>query len=236
VRPHGFDPHKRYPVLLHVYGGPTARMVHATARAYLMDQFYADTGFVVVLIDGRGTPNQGRAWSRAVLRDLISVPLGDQVDVLHALGARHPELDLGRVGIFGWSFGGYLSAMAVLLRPDVFRCAIAGAPVTDWSYYDTAYTERYMKQPSENPDGYKKTSAMTYAADLARPLLVIHGLTDDNVHLANSLALVQAIVAGGHRADFVPLSSTHMVPDPKIRFAREKLQIDFFREHLGPPP
>jgi dipeptidyl-peptidase-4 len=236
VRPRDFDPAKKYPVLLHVYGGPTARVVNAAARAYLMDQFYANAGFVVVLIDNRGTPNQGRAWSRAVLRDLITIPLTDQVDVLHALGGEHAELDLSRVGIFGWSFGGYLSAMAVLMRPDVFRCGIAGAPVTDWSLYDTAYTERYMKQPSENADGYAKTSAMTYAAKLERPLLVIHGLTDDNVHLANSLALVQAIVAGGHRADFVPLSSTHMVPDPKVRFAQEKLQIDFFREHLGPPP
>src|SRR5262249_60599746 len=118
--------------------------------------------------------------------------------------------------------------------PDVFRCGIAGAPVTDWGFYDTAYTERYMKQPSENPDGYRATSAITHAGALSRPLLLIHGLTDDNVHVANSVALVQAIVAAGKRADFVPLSSTHMVPDPKIRFAHEKLQVDFFREHLGP--
>jgi dipeptidyl-peptidase-4 len=234
LRPRAYDPARRYPVLLHVYGGPHARMVFAHANAYLLDQFYADAGFVVVRIDGRGTPNQGRAWERVLVRDLISIPLADQVDVLHALGAKHPELDLTRVGIYGWSFGGYLSVMAVLRRPDVFRCGIAGAPVTDWSLYDTAYTERYMKQPSENPDGYKSTSAMTYAAELSRPLLIIHGLTDDNVHLANSLALVQAIVAAGKRADFVPMSSTHMVPDPKIRFAQEKLQIDFFREHLGP--
>jgi dipeptidyl-peptidase-4 len=235
VRPRSFDATRKYPVLLHVYGGPGARMVHAGARAYLMEQWYADAGFVVVLIDGRGTPNQGRAWSRAVLRDLISVPLADQVDVLRALGAEHAELDLRRVGVYGWSFGGYLSAMATLLRPDVFACGIAGAPVTDWSYYDTVYTERYMKQPSENPDGYKLTSAVEHAAKLERPLLIVHGLTDDNVHLANSLALVQAIVAAGKLADFVPTSSTHMVPDPKVRFALEKMQIDFFRAHLGPP-
>ena len=223
-------------MLLKVYGGPHAQMVDAARDGYVMDQWYADAGFIVVRSDGRGTPNRGAKWERAISEDLITVPLADQVDVLRALGGKHAELDLSRVGIFGWSFGGYLSAMAVLMRPDVFRCAIAGAPVTDWSLYDTAYTERYMKQPSENADGYAKTSAMTYAAKLERPLLVIHGLTDDNVHLANSIALVQAIVAGGHRADFVPLSSTHMVPDPKIRFAQEKLQIDFFREHLGPPP
>jgi dipeptidyl-peptidase-4 len=234
TRPRAFDAARRYPVLLHVYGGPGARMVVASPHDYLMDQWYADAGFIVVRIDGRGTPNQGRAWSRAVLRDLITVPLADQVDGLSALGARHPELDLGRVGIYGWSFGGYLAAMAVLLRPDIFRCAVAGAPVTDWSLYDTAYTERYMKQPSENPEGYAATSALTHAGKLSRPLLVIHGLTDDNVYVAHSLALVQALFAAGKRADFVPLSSTHMVPDPKILLAREKLQIDFFREHLGP--
>ena len=235
IRPRAFDPSKKYPVLLHVYGGPSARVVWSAARAYLMDQWMADGGFVVVLIDGRGTPNQGRAWSRAVLRDLITVPLTDQVDVLRALAATHKELDLSRVGIYGWSFGGYLSAMAVLLRPDVFACGIAGAPVTDWSLYDTAYTERYMKQPSENPAGYESTSAITHAAALSRPLLVIHGLTDDNVHLANSLALIQAVFAAGKRIDFVPLTSTHMVPDPKVVFAQQKLQIDFFRQHLGPP-
>jgi dipeptidyl-peptidase-4 len=233
IRPRAFDPSRRYPVLLHVYGGPTARMVSVSPREYAMDQWYADAGFVVVRIDGRGTPNQGRAWSRAVLRDLVTVPLADQVDVLAALGARHAELDLSRVGVFGWSFGGYLATMAVLLRPDVFRCAIAGAPVTDWKLYDSAYTERYMKQPSENAAGYTATSAITHAAELARPLLIIHGITDDNVHVAHSYALVEALFAAGKRADFVPLSSTHMVPDPKILLARETLQIDFFREHLG---
>jgi dipeptidyl-peptidase-4 len=233
IRPRAFDARRRYPVLLHVYGGPTARMVWHNARAYLMDQWYADAGFVVVRIDGRGTPNQGRAWSRAVLRDLITVPLADQVDVLHALAARHPELDLTRVGIYGWSFGGYLSAMATLLRPDVFACGIAGAPVTDWSLYDSAYTERYMKQPADNAAGYQLTSAVANAAKLARPLLIIHGIADDNVHLANSLALVQALFVAGKRAEFVPLATTHMVPDPAIALAQERLQVEFFQQHLG---
>jgi dipeptidyl-peptidase 4 len=233
VRPRDFDAARRYPVLLHVYGGPGAQMVWSSPRAYLMDQWYADAGFVVVCIDGRGTPNQGRAWSRWLLRDLVSIPLADQVDVLRALAARHGELDLERVGIYGWSFGGYLSTMAVLLRPEVFRCAIAGAPVTDWSLYDTAYTERYMKQPSENAAGYASTSATAHAAGLRRPLLVLHGLTDDNVHLANSLSLLEALFAAGKRAEFVPLTSTHMVPDPKVLLARETIQLDFFRKHLA---
>jgi dipeptidyl-peptidase-4 len=180
-------------------------------------------------------PGRGRAWERAVLGDLVTIPLEDQVGALQALGTRHPELDLSRAGVFGWSFGGYMAAMAVLLRPDVFKAAVAGAPVTDWSLYDTAYTERYMKTPEQNPDGYRATSALTHAAKLARPLLLIHGLTDDNVHLAHTLALVEALYIAAKRAEVITLSATHMVPDPKLNLAREQVQVEFFRQHLGTP-
>src|SRR5262249_27202335 len=148
----------------------------------VMDQWYADAGFIVVRSDNRGTPSRGRAWERAILKDLITVPLGDQVAALQAVAARHHELDMSRVGVFGWSFGGYFAALAVMLRPDVFHAAVAGAPVTDWKLYDTAYTERYMRLPEHNAAGYEQTSALTHAAKLTRPLLIIHGITDDNVH------------------------------------------------------
>ncbi len=236
TRPHSFDPHKRYPVLLKVYGGPHATVVTSARDAYVMDQWYADAGFIVVRSDNRGTPYRGRAWERAILRDLITVPMEDQVGALQALGARYPELDMSRVGIFGWSFGGYMAAMGVLLRPDVFRAAVAGAPVTDWALYDTAYTERYMKTPQDNPDGYKSTSALTHAAELTRPLLIIHGITDDNVHFAHTLALIEDLYVAGKTAEVVTLSATHMVPDPKLNLARELVQVRFFRNHLGPPP
>ena len=235
TRPRAFDRAVRYPVLLKVYGGPHAQMVLAARDSFVMDQWYADAGFIVVRTDNRGTPSRGRAWERAVLRDLITVPLEDQVGALQALGERHPELDLERVGVFGWSFGGYLSAMAALLRPDVFKAAVAGAPVTDWALYDTAYTERYMKTPQANPAGYEATSALTHAAKLARPLLVIHGITDDNVHFAHTLALIEKLYVAGKRAEVITLSATHMVPDPKLNLAREQVQVDFFRQHLGPP-
>jgi len=235
TRPRGFDPARRYPVLLKVYAGPHVVQVHDALDNYVMDQWYADAGFIVVRADGRGTPNRGRAWERAILKDLITVPLADQVAALQAVGARHHELDLARVGVFGWSFGGYFSALAVLLRPDVFKAAVAGAPVTDWSLYDTAYTERYMKTPQENREGYKSTSALTHAAKLARPLLVIHGITDDNVHFAHTLALIEALYVAGKRAEVITLSSTHMVPDPKLNLAREQVQVDFFRQHLAAP-
>jgi dipeptidyl-peptidase-4 len=233
TRPRAFDRTRRYPVLLKVYGGPHALTVLAARDSYVMDQWYADAGFIVVRSDNRGTPNRGRAWERVVLKDLITAPLEDQVGALQALGARYPELDLARAGIFGWSFGGYFAAMGVLLRPDVFKAAVAGAPVTDWSLYDTAYTERYMKTPEENPGGYRQTSALTHAAKLARPLLLIHGLTDDNVHFAHTLALIESLYLAAKRAEVITLSATHMVPDPKLNLAREQVQIEFFRQHLG---
>ena len=235
TRPRAFDAGRRYPVLLKVYAGPHSVMVEDALDAYVMDQWYADAGFIVVRADGRGTPNRGRAWERAILKDLITIPLTDQVAALQAVGARHHELDLARVGVFGWSFGGYFSTLALLLRPDVFKAAVAGAPVTDWRLYDTAYTERYMKTPLANPEGYASTSALTHAAKLERPLLIIHGVTDDNVHYAHTLSLVEALYVAGKRAEVITLSATHMVPDPKLNLAREQVQVDFFRQHLGAP-
>lgn len=233
TRPRAFDKKQKYPVLLSVYGGPHAKTVQDARDEYLMDQWYADAGFIVVRTDGRGTPDRGRDYERAILRDLVTVPMNDQIGALKKLARKNPELDLGRVGIFGWSFGGYMSAMAALMHPEVFAAGVAGAPVTDWQLYDTAYTERYMKQPKDNPEGYKRTSAMTYADRLEVPLLIIHGITDDNVHFAHSLALIEELYAAGKNAEVVTLSATHMVPDPKLVVAREKVQINFFRKHLA---
>ena len=232
VRPRDFDRTRRYPVLVHVYAGPTSLMVTRTPTSYLLDQWYADAGFVVVAIDGRGTPARGHDWLRAVHKDLIAVALTDQVDALKALGARYPELDLARVGMYGWSFGGYASAMAVLLRPDVYRAAVAGAPVTDWALYDTFYTERYMQTPQENPEGYARSSAIARAAELTRPLLVVHGTNDDNVHFANSLGLVQALFRAGKDFELLPVAATHMTPDPEVALALHRKTLAFFRDHL----
>jgi dipeptidyl-peptidase-4 len=233
TRPRDFDPQRRYPVLLRVYAGPHAQLVLDSKNAYLLDQFYADAGFIVLRIEGRGTPNRGHSFERAILKDLISVALSDQARGLQALFAKHHELDSTRVGIFGWSFGGYFSTMALLLRPDLFHAAVAGAPVTDWALYDTAYTERYMRTPQDNPDGYAHTSALTHASKLSRPLLLIHGVTDDNVHFAHALALIEALYAQAKAIEVVALASTHMVVDPRQSVAREKLQVEFFRKHLG---
>ncbi len=237
IRPRNFDPHLRYPVVVSVYGGPGVRTVRAVRGYYLREQWIADHGFIVVSADGRGTPGRGRAWERATKGDLIDIPLADQIAALRALGAEHPEMDLSRVGIYGWSFGGYFSAMAVLRRPDVFAVAVAGAPVTDWRDYDTHYTERYMGLPDDNRAGYGRTSLLTYAAHLARPLLLIHGTTDDNVYLVNSMALADALLRAGRPFDFLPLNGfTHMVHDAAVALALDERIAGFLTDHLKAPP
>ncbi len=240
VRPRNFDPAatRKYPVIVDVYGGPSHQQVTASMRTYLLDQWLADQGFIVVAIDGRGTPGRGRDWERAIAGHLGSVPLDDQVEALRMLGAKHPEMDLDRVGITGWSFGGYLSALAVLRRPDVFKAAVAGAPVTDWLDYDTCYTERYLGVPGAGrwPDAYAEGSLLTYAKDLSRPLLLIHGTADDNVYFRHSLKLIEALFRAGKQAEFLPLSSfTHMVPDPVVRTRLEERIAQYFHTHLAQP-
>ena len=233
VRPRDFAKDRRYPVLVSVYGGPGAQTVRADRASYLLHQWRADHGFVVVSIDGRGTPGRGRDWARATKHDLIGVPLEDQVQALGALGATYPELDLGRVGISGWSFGGYFSAMGVLRQPEVFRAGVAGAPVVSWEDYDTHYTERYMGLPAENPKGYGAANVLTYAERLARPLLVIHGTADDNVYPLHSLKLVDALFRSGKPVEFLPLVGfTHMVPEPAARRRLEERIVSFFDRHL----
>ncbi|MEU9888259.1 prolyl oligopeptidase family serine peptidase [Sphaerisporangium sp. NPDC051011] len=226
---------RRLPVLMDPYGGPHAQRVLSAARAYLEPQWFADQGFAVVIADGRGTPGRGPAFERAVLHDLATPVLDDQVDALRAAAQLHPDdLDLSRVGIKGWSFGGFLAALAVLRRPDVFHAAIAGAPVTDWRLYDTGYTERYLGHPDELPDVYDRSSLMADAEKLERPLLLIHGLADDNVVAAHTLRLSSALLAAGRPHTVLPLSGvTHMTPQEVVAENLLLLQVEFLRRSLG---
>ena len=202
----------------------------------LIDQWLADQGFVVLSVDNRGTPGRGRDWERAVSKHFGSVPLDDQVAGLKALGHCFREMDLDRVGIEGWSFGGYLSALAVLRRPDVFHAAVAGAPVVDWLDYDTHYTERYLGLPDKDAGAYKEASLLTYAAELRRPLLLVHGTADDNVYFRHTLRLVDALFRAGKEFEVLPLSGlTHMVPDPVVMQREYGRFAEFFHKHLGKP-
>jgi dipeptidyl-peptidase-4 len=236
VRPHGFEPGKRYPVILHVYGGPTAQQVTTSMGSRLIDQWLADQGFIVVSLDNRGTPHRGHDWEHAVYKHFGSVPLDDQVAGLEALGKRFPEMDLARVGVYGWSFGGYLSGLAVLRRPDVFKAAAAGAPVVDWLDYDTHYTERYLGLPEKDPEAYREASLLTYAAGLKQPLLLVHGTADDNVYFRHTLKLCDALFRAGKEFEVLPLSGlTHMVPDPVVMERLYGRFASFFGQHLGKP-
>lgn len=242
VRPAGDGP---WPVLLLPYGGPHAQRVLRSSAAFLTAQWFADHGFAVLVADGRGTPGRGPAFEREVAGDLAGPPLQDQVDALHAAAAHEPRLDLSRVGISGWSFGGYLAALAVLRRPDVFQAAVAGAPVTQWGLYDTHYTERYLGDPATNADAYARSDLVDADGQLLGPvdppdadrpprLLIIHGLADDNVVAAHSLRLSAALLAAGRPHQFLPLSGvTHMTPQEIVAERLLLSQLRFLQESLG---
>jgi dipeptidyl-peptidase-4 len=236
--PTGHEPGTRLPVLMDPYGGPHAQRVVAARNAHLTSQWLADQGFAVVVVDGRGTPGLGPEFERAVHGDLAAPVLEDQVDALHAVAEEHPDLDLSRVGIRGWSFGGFLAALAVLRRPDVFHAAVAGAPVTDWALYDTHYTERYLGRPDTDPDAYARSSLFgditADAEKLERPLLLVHGLADDNVVVAHTLRLSSALLAAGRPHSVLPLSGvTHMTPQEVVAENLLLLQVRFLKEALA---
>jgi dipeptidyl-peptidase 4 len=231
------QPGERLPVLLDPYAGPHAQRVVASRNAHTTSQWFANQGYAVVVIDGRGTPGVGPVFERALFRDLATVILDDQIDGLHDVAARNPELDLTRVAIRGWSFGGYLAALAVLRRPDVFHAAIAGAPVTDWRLYDTAYSERYLGNPTVDAGPYDVSSLLLDAPKLIRPLQLIHGLADDNVVAAHTLQLSSALLAAGRPHEVLPLTGvTHMTPQEEVAENLLLLQVDFLRRALATTP
>ena len=234
--PHDLPDDASLPVLLDPYGGPHAQRVVQRHGAYLTSQWFADQGFAVVVVDGRGTPGRGTDWERAIHLDFAGPVLEDQLDGLNALAEIEPRLDLTRVGIRGWSFGGYLAALAVLRRPDAFHAASAGAPVTDWRLYDTFYTERYLGLPDDpaDPGVYERSSLLGDAANLERPLLLVHGLADDNVVAAHTLQLSTALLAHGRPHQVLPLTGvTHMSSNEDVEANLLLLELDFLRRALG---
>jgi len=232
--PTGHAPGTKLPVLLDPYGGPHALRVLAARRIWLEPQWWADQGFAVLVADGRGTPGRDPGWERSIHLDVAGPVLEDQVDALHAAAELEPDVDLTRVAIRGWSFGGYLAALAVLRRPDVFHAAVAGAPSASWVHYDTHYTERYLGTPQDNPEVYARTSLLDDAASLTRPLLLIHGLADDNVVAAHTLLLSQRLTEAGRPHSVLPLTGvTHMTPQEEVAENLLLLQLDFLRSALA---
>jgi dipeptidyl-peptidase-4 len=231
--PTDFQGDRMLPVLLDPYGGPHAQRVLKQHNPHLVSQWFADQGFVVLVTDGRGTPGRGPRWERQVWGDLATPVLEDQLAALDDAAIQFGVLDLDRVAIRGWSFGGYLAALAVLRRPDRFHAAIAGAPVTTWRLYDTHYTERYLGHPGMHPKHYVDTDLTAEAHKLVRPLLLIHGLVDDNVVAAHTLRMSTALLAAGAPHQVLPLSGvTHMTPQLSVAENLLRLQLEFLRSSL----
>jgi dipeptidyl-peptidase-4 len=241
VRPRDFRPGVRYAVVDAAYAGPHHLTVQRSALTFVRAQWMADaTSAIVVSIDVRGTPGRGRDWERAIAKELGRVPLEGHIAALRELGAKYPEMDLGRVGVYGWSFGGYFAALAVLARPDVYRVGVAGAPPADWRDYDTAYTERYLGLPEDNAEAYDAASLLTYArkaagASAPPPLCILHGTADDNVWFTNSLKLADALARARRPFELVPLGgTTHMLLDAELSEAAWLRTAEVLRRGLEP--
>lgn len=234
IAPNNYQ-NQKLPVVLSPYSGPHAQRVINSASGYLTEQFLAEQGFLVVVIDSRGTPGRGKEFAQSISSNWAQKVLNDQINGLEELAKNHKwNFDLNQIGIKGWSFGGYLAALAVLERSDFFKAAIAGAPVTDWRWYDTAYSERYLGLPEENANAYEENSLLNKVSGLESPLLLIHGLADDNVLAMHSLQLSAALFAKGKRHNFLSLTGvSHMTQGAGTLENLLKLEVDFFKQHLN---
>ena len=232
LKPANFDPSKKYPVFFDVYGGPGTQAVRNSWPGTLQ-QWYASEGFIVIQADNRGSSGRGTAFKHAVYRQLGKWEVNDYVEVAKYLSTL-PYVNAERIGMWGWSYGGYMSALTMLLGADYFHAAVAIAPVTEWTMYDTIYTERYMQTPEMNPDGYKVGSCLEHADKLAGKLLVIHGGLDDNVHLQNTLRFVDRLEEAGKQFDMriYPNGDHGVAGGFKSRLGLFQYYMDFMKEHL----
>jgi dipeptidyl-peptidase 4 len=225
----------RLAVLLDPYSGPGMQKVTAEQSALsFISQWFAEQGFAVLVTDGRGTPGRGPDWEREIYGDIFGPVLEDQVTALAEAARQRPELDLDRVGIQGWSFSGALAALAVMRRPDVFHAAVAGAAVSDQRMYDTYWRERFLGHPGHYPERYDACSLLLEAPKLTRPLLLIHGLADDNVFPANTLRLSAALLAAARPHEVLLLTGvTHHARDETTFENLLWHQVRFLQRHLG---
>ncbi len=195
IKPKNFDPNKKYPVLMHQYSGPGSQQVDNAWNSsddyfhYMLTQ----EGYIIVTVDGRGTGYKGAEFKKCTYKELGKYEVEDQIDAAKVIG-NYPYVDKSRIGIWGWSYGGFMSTNCILKGNDVFSFAIAVAPVTSWRLYDTIYTERFMQTPQENPSGYDQNSPLFFAKNLKGNYMVIHGTADDNVHVQNTMLMVEALI------------------------------------------
>ena len=233
VKPVNFNPQKKYPVLVDVYGGPHVQIIqNRFGETSLLDEFLAERGYIIWSLDNRGSWGRGHAWETPIFENMGQHELDDQlagVDYLKSLA----YVDASRIGIFGWSYGGYMTLYSLTHAPGVFKCGIAGAPVTDWKFYDSIYTERYMRTPQENPAGYKTSSPLEAAGHLRAKLLLIHGTSDDNVHMQNSMQFDEALIKAGMPFDlYIQPGERHGFGKKDSRLYLEKRLAQFIQANL----
>jgi dipeptidyl-peptidase-4 len=233
VRPLNFDPTKKYPVIVYVYGGPHAQMVKKSwTRNDLYLRWLTDQGYIVFSLDGRGSFGRGKAWEEPLLKRMGKIELEDQVvgvDYLKTLSF----VDADRIGIWGWSYGGYMTLEALFNRGDVFKAGVAVAPVTDWRLYDSIYTERYMKLPRDNEEGYQASAPLTNVDGLTGRLLLMHGDADDNVHMQNAVTLVRKLIDAGKDFDYMVYpQKEHGISGTADRLFLYRKMSEFFDRNL----
>ncbi len=234
VRPRDFDPAKRYPVVLYVYGGPHSQLTENRWGGSIHNTFrlFADMGMAVFLVDNRGTSGRGHAFETAVYRQLGKLEVADQVAAVRWLRGQQ-WVDPTRIAVYGGSYGGYMTLMCLLTAPDLFRAGIAYAPVTDWRLYDTIYTERYMGTPEDNAEGYLASAPLTYADNLAGALLLAHGSMDNNVHFQNTLQLIGKLADADKTFDLVVYpDARHGIRYSQFKLQFHRLQVEFLKRRL----
>jgi dipeptidyl-peptidase 4 len=235
IKPPNFDASKKYPVIVHLYGGPGAQEVRDAweGSTYLWHQLMAEKGFVIFVLDNRGTTGRGHAFETPVYHHFGQAELADQLAGVAWL-RRQAYVDPAHIGIWGWSYGGYMTCVAMLRAGDVFKAGFAGAPVTDWRQYDTIYTERYMGTPQENPEGYRDASPVNFAAGLQGKLLIVHATGDDNVHFANTVELAEKFVDAEKYAEYqIYAGRGHGISDAAARIHIFNRVTQFFVENLA---
>jgi dipeptidyl-peptidase-4 len=236
IKPRGFDPARKYPVLVYLYGGPHVQLVRDLWQGanFLWNEMMAEKGFIIFTVDNRGSAGRGHAFESAILHHFGEAELADQLAGVKWL-KQQPYVDGNRIGVWGWSYGGYMTCLAMLRAGDTFKAGFAGAPVTDWRYYDTIYTERYMGLPKDNPNGYRDSSPVNYAAGLRGKLLIAHASGDDNVHFGNTLGLADKLVDAQKYAEFLIYARRgHGISDAPARIHVFNRVTQFFMENLAP--
>jgi dipeptidyl-peptidase-4 len=204
IKPADFDANKKYPLLMFQYSGPGSQQVSnrwGDSRT-LWHKDLANQGFIIACVDGTGTGFKGSKFKKSTYLNLVKYESLDQIAAAKTLG-KLPYIDHNRIGIWGWSFGGHVATHCLLTGNDVFSFAIAVAPVTNWRFYDTIYTERFMRTPQENPEGYDLNSPINYADQLKGNFLIIHGSGDDNVHVQNTMRMAEALIQAGKQFEWM---------------------------------